>query len=64
MVLRSVREMGEKWGITPRRVQILCGEGRVCGAMRVGRAWIIPADAEKPSDGRIKSGKYIKKHDE
>ena len=60
MVLRSVREMAEKWGITPRRVQILCGEGRVEGAVRVGRAWVIPSDAKKPKDERVKSGKYIK----
>lgn len=58
--LKSVREKAEEWGITPRRVQILCGEGRVEGAVRVGRAWVIPDDAKKPDDARIKSGKYIK----
>ena len=42
MELKSVREKAEEWGITPRRVQILCGEGRVEGAVRVGRAWVIP----------------------
>ena len=46
MELKSVREKAEEWGITPRRVQILCGEGRVEGAVRVGRAWVIPDDAE------------------
>lgn len=60
MELKSVREKAEEWGITPRRVQILCGEGRVEGAVRVGRAWVIPDDAKKPDDVRIKSGKYIK----
>ncbi len=60
MELKSVREKAEEWGITPRRVQILCGEGRVEGAVRVGRAWVIPDDAKKPDDARIKSGKYIK----
>lgn len=60
MELKSVREKAEEWGITPRRVQILCGEGRVEGAVRVGRAWVIPDDEKKPDDARIKSGKYIK----
>lgn len=46
MELKSVREKAEEWGITPRRVQILCGEGRVEGAVRVGRAWVIPDDAK------------------
>jgi len=45
----------------PRRIQILCGEGRVPGAIRIGTVWGIPEDAEKPADARIKNGKYIKK---
>ena len=57
----SVRQIAEKWGISRRRVQTLCTEGRIPGAMRVGSYWAIPADAEKPKDERIRSGKYIKK---
>lgn len=56
----SVRQIAEKWDISRRRVQTLCTEGRILGAMRVGSYWAIPADAEKPKDERIKSGKYIK----
>ena len=56
----SIRQIGEKWDISRRRVQILCTEGRIPGAMRVGSYWAIPADVEKPADARIKSGKYIK----
>ena len=48
-------------GISTRRIQILCGEGRVPGAIRIGTVWGIPEDAEKPADARIKNGKYIKK---
>ena len=44
-------------------VQVLCLEGRVAGAFRIGKAWIIPKDTEKPADARIRSGKYIKKKD-
>ena len=60
MEYMTVKEAGEKWGITSRRVMILCDEGRVEGAWKFGRSWAIPKDAEKPSDARIKSGKYIK----
>ena len=60
----SVRQIAEKWAISKRRVQTLCTEGRIPGAMRVGRYWAIPADAEKPKDERIKTGKYIKNKDE
>ncbi|MEG2072661.1 MAG: DNA-binding protein [Oscillospiraceae bacterium] len=55
----SATQAAEKWGITPKRVQVLCKEGRISGVMRVGRTWIVPENAEKPADARIKSGRYI-----
>ena len=55
----SIKQISEKWGICARRVQTLCTEGRIEGAQRVGHQWIIPADAPKPKDARVKSGKYI-----
>lgn len=63
MIYLSVAQTAERWGISPRRIQILCGEGRIPTAIRIGRAWAIPDDAEKPADARIKSGKYIKSKD-
>lgn len=56
----SIRQMAEGWKISPRRIQVLCAENRIPGAFRVGRTWAIPADAEKPKDARIRSGKYVK----
>lgn len=56
----SVAQTAERWGISPRRIQILCNEERVSGAVRIGRSWAIPDDEPKPADARIKSGKYIK----
>ena len=56
----SIRETAEKWGISVRRIQVLCNTDRIPGAMKVGSFWVIPKDAEKPKDERIKSGKYIK----
>ena len=56
----SIKQTAEKWGITVRRIQVLCAEERIPGAVKIGSSWAIPADAEKPVDQRIKSGKYIK----
>ena len=60
----SIKEVSEKWGISKRRIQTLCNQNRVVGAMRVGNYWAILAEAEKPKDERIKSGKYIHKRQE
>lgn len=56
----SIRQTAEKWRISERRIQRLCAEGRIPGATKIGSYWAVPADAEKPKDERIKSGKYIK----
>lgn len=56
----SISQVAEKWGISKRRVQVLCSEERIHGAMRIGNYWAIPSDAEKPRDARIRSGKYVK----
>ena len=56
----TIKEAAEKWGIGIRRVNTLCNEGRIDGCVRFGSVWAIPADTIKPSDKRIKSGKYLK----
>jgi len=48
----SVREASIKWGISERRVQLLCKENRVIGVLRFGKSWAIPNDAKKPEDAR------------
>lgn len=48
----SAKEAADKWGISKRRVQILCAEGRIEGASKVGMMWVIPEDAKKPLDKR------------
>ena len=60
MEYMSISQAAEKWGITPRRIQVLCKQDRIPGADRIGYVWAIPMDAEKPKDARVKSGKYIK----
>lgn len=57
----SVAQTAEKWDMTPRRVQVLCNEGRIEGAQRVGNVWTIPEYASKPSDARKKVDKNRKK---
>lgn len=48
----SSKEVANKWGISSRRVQILCEEGRIGGAFKLSEVWVIPKDAEKPADRR------------
>ena len=43
-----------KWGLSKRRVQLLCAEGRVSGALKHATVWAIPMDANKPVDKRLK----------
>ncbi len=50
----SALDVSRKWGISKRRVQILCIEDRIAGVKKVGNMWLIPEDAEKPKDGRTK----------
>lgn len=60
MEYMSISQAAEKWGITPRRIQVLCKQDRIPGAARIGYVWAIPLDAEKPKDARVRSGKYKK----
>ena len=56
----TVLQASEKWQISRRRVITLCQENRIEGAVKFGKSWAIPVNAEKPKDERIKSGKYRK----
>ena len=55
----SVKQAAEKWGISDRRVRILCSEGKIPGVIREGRGWKIPQDARKPEDGRYRSAESL-----
>ena len=48
----SSEEMAKRWGISGRRVRILCENGQIPRAVRNGKLWKIPQSAEKPRDGR------------
>ena len=59
MEYMSCPEAAKKWGISERRVQVLCRENRIPGVSKLGYMWLIPKDAEKPIDGRTKQGKEL-----
>ena len=48
----TTKEAAEKWGLSDRRVQVLCRQGKIPGVFRLGWAWAIPKDADKPEDQR------------
>lgn len=56
-------EAAKRWGVQARQVQALCADGKIDGAIRVSRVWLIPKDAAKPIDGRTKAGKSSKASD-
>ena len=51
------QEAAEQWGVTDRRVQALCANGQVEGAIRLKRGWLIPKGTLKPSDSRRNNGR-------
>ena len=53
----TAKEAGKLWGVTTRRVQILCDNNKVEGAQRLGNMWVIPKGTPKPVDGRTKAAR-------
>lgn len=50
----TLKEASEKWRVTPRRINYLCSDGRIPGAVKIATIWLIPKDAKKPVDRRCK----------
>ncbi len=48
----SVKQAAEQWGISDRRVRVLCEQGKIADVVKQGRSWLIPVDTIKPVDGR------------
>ena len=46
----TLKQASEKWGISPRMINYYCSAGRIAGAEKMGRVWLIPKDAKKPDD--------------
>ena len=62
--MKTCKEMAELWNVTERTVTTFCKSGKIPGAVKKGKSWQIPDNAEKPADGRISSGTYIRKPNE
>ena len=58
----SCKDKAKEWGVSVRSVMNFCKDGKIPGALKIGRQWQMPDDAEKPNDGRIVDGKYAKKN--
>lgn len=56
----TTKQAAEIWGISQRRISLLCAENRIDGAVKMGKTWIIPKDTKKPVDNRLKSEKAEK----
>ena len=59
--MMNCKEKAHEWGLSVRAVNELCKKGKIPGAVKVGKSWQIPDDAKKPADGRVVTGKYVKK---
>lgn len=57
----TTSELSLIWNISSRRIGVLCSEGRIEGAVKKGKTWLIPKDAVKPLDGRYKENKEKEK---
>lgn len=55
----SAKEAARRWDLSERRITGLCREGSIPGAVKNGRSWMIPEDAVRPEDNRIKTGNYV-----
>lgn len=52
MEFYTTSEMSRIWGISSRRISLLCSQDRVDGAVKKGKTWLIPTEAKKPEDPR------------
>lgn len=60
--MKTCKEKALEWNVSPRSVNDMCKKGRIQGAIKEKGSWLIPDDSPKPMDGRVSSGKYIKKN--
>ena len=58
MDVLTIKDASELWGISVRRIAVLCNQGRIAGAKKIAGVWLLPQNAEKPEDARIKTGQY------
>lgn len=59
--MKSSEQFAIEWKLSKRTINDLCNKGKIPGAIKKGKKWLIPDDAVRPADGRVSSGKYVKK---
>lgn len=62
--MKSTEQIAVEWGLSKNTINEMCSKGKISGAVKEGRKWLVPDDAVRPADGRVSSGKYIKKKTE
>jgi hypothetical protein len=55
MDFMTTKQAAALWNISQRRVSLLCEQGRIPGVQKIGIFWLIPPDAKKPEDARVKN---------
>lgn len=56
----TLKETSEKWDVSIRQINYYCSAGRIPGAVKMAKIWLVPKDAEKPMDMRTKRGREQK----
>lgn len=59
--MKKCKQLAEEWCVSEREVNYMCKTGKIDGAVKVGKSWQVPDDAQKPADKRVTSGRYTKK---
>ena len=55
----TTKQASEKWGISDRRIRLLCQQNKIPNAELIGKTWYLPDDAKKPKDGRMKTNQNL-----
>ncbi len=58
--MKTSEQMAMKWKLSMNTINQMCSKGKIAGAIKEGRKWMIPDDAVRPADGRVSVGKYAK----
>lgn len=56
MEYRPIKEIADEWGLTVRRLQMLCMDGKIPGAKKIGKLWVVPSNPKRPKDKRMAPG--------
>lgn len=59
--MKTCKQLALEWKLSERTINDMCKKGKIEGALKVGGIWQIPDNVKKPVDGRVSSGKYVKK---